>query len=110
MSTGEVIALWTESSAKGQVAGMPEGWARRRPVGGRETLGCGFVEASPASRLQPLEPTGDGSGAPRRQGAEVGPPSRSRGLSAAEVAERVARGQVNAADEHTSRTVGEILR
>src|SRR5262245_33133522 len=30
------------------------------------------------------------------------------GLSAAEVAERVARGQVNAADERTSRTIGEI--
>jgi cation-transporting ATPase E len=32
------------------------------------------------------------------------------GLSTAEVAERQARGQTNAVDEHTSRTVGEIVR
>jgi cation-transporting P-type ATPase E len=32
------------------------------------------------------------------------------GLSAAEVADRIARGQVNRADERTSRTLGEIIR
>jgi len=44
----------------------------------------------------------DASGAP--------PATRPGGLTAAEVAERVARGQVNAADERTSRTVVEILQ
>ncbi len=38
------------------------------------------------------------------------PASGLQGLSAAEVAERVAKGQVNRADERTSRTVGEIMR
>lgn len=41
------------------------------------------------------------------RGAPVGEPG---GLSAAEVAERVALGQVNVADDRTSRTVVEILR
>ncbi|MEO5680473.1 MAG: HAD-IC family P-type ATPase [Acidimicrobiales bacterium] len=36
--------------------------------------------------------------------------SPARGLTTAEVADRVARGQVNSADTRTSRTVGEILR
>jgi len=40
-------------------------------------------------------------------GPYVTPPE---GLTAAEAAERVARGQVNAADERTSRTFGEIVR
>jgi cation-transporting ATPase E len=49
-------------------------------------------------------------------GAELGPvhpapaPGRTRGLSAAEVAERVARGQVNDVPLRSSRSLGEIVR
>lgn len=50
---------------------------------------------------------GDGEGGPVQRSADV---DQMNGLFEDEVAARVAAGQVNAADEHASRTVGDIVR